>query len=202
MTKILLRIEKIIKFIITSPIWALCLVAVYLSKNKKIIWSDLKRYSEYHNGIWSRSKTLILRLLFSEKAYRNVFYYRINPIVASCLRFFLNENQTLHITTRDIGEGLLVVHGDSTYINASSIGKNLYVNQCVTIGVIGTSAPKIGNDVRIATGSIVIGGITIGNNVTIGAGSVVVKNIPDNCTVVGNPAKIVKLNNNKVNIPL
>jgi serine acetyltransferase len=38
----------------------------------------------------------------------------------------------------------------------------------------------------------VLGKISIGNNVKIGAGSVVVKDIPDNCVVVGNPAKIVK----------
>lgn len=48
----------------------------------------------------------------------------------------------------------------------------------------------------------VIGNINIGNNVTIGAGSVVIKSIPDNCVVVGNPARIVKKNGEKVSIPL
>lgn len=41
-------------------------------------------------------------------------------------------------------------------------------------------------------GSIVFGPIEIGNNVIIGAGAVVSKNVPDNCTVVGNPAYIIK----------
>ena len=40
--------------------------------------------------------------------------------------------------------------------------------------------------------------ITIGNNVFIGANSVVVNDVPDNCTVVGAPAKIVKMNGVKV----
>lgn len=52
--------------------------------------------------------------------------------------------------------------------------------------------PTIGDDVKIMTGAIVIGPIHIGNRVTIGAGSIVLKDVPDGCTVVGNPAKIIK----------
>lgn len=52
--------------------------------------------------------------------------------------------------------------------------------------------PKIGNDVYIAKGAIVIGGITIGNNVTIGANAVVTKPVPDNAIVAGVPAKILR----------
>lgn len=44
-----------------------------------------------------------------------------------------------------------------------------------------------------------IGDITIGNNVVIGAGSVVTKSVPDNCTVVGNPARIIRRDGIKVN---
>ena len=60
----------------------------------------------------------------------------------------------------------------------------------------------IGNNVRICTGAIVLGEIHVGDNVTIGAGSVVVKNVPDNCVVVGNPARIVKQNGETVNCRL
>lgn len=104
--------------------------------------------------------------------------------------------------TPKIGKGLIVVHGDSTYINANEIGERCYVNQCVTIGVIGTKKPTLGNNVRVATGAIVLGDITIGDNVTIAAGAVVVKNVPSNCMVAGNPAVIKKLNGEKVNIKL
>ena len=41
-------------------------------------------------------------------------------------------------------------------------------------------------------GAKVLGPIVIGDNVTIGANSVVIKNVPDNCTVAGVPAKIIK----------
>lgn len=37
-----------------------------------------------------------------------------------------------------------------------------------------------------------IGNVIIGNNVVVGAGTVVTKSIPDNCTVVGNPMRIIK----------
>lgn len=87
-----------------------------------------------------------------------------------------------------------MVHGDSTFINASEIGERCYVNQNVTIGTVGNKTPTIGNNVRVATGAIVLGDITIGDNVVIAAGAVVVKSVPSNCMVAGNPAHIRKIN--------
>lgn len=51
---------------------------------------------------------------------------------------------------------------------------------------------RIGNQVFLGAGSIVLPGVTIGNNVIIGAGSVVSKDIPDNSVAFGNPANVVK----------
>jgi len=68
----------------------------------------------------------------------------------------------------------------------------------VTVGEINGKRPTIGNNVSIYTGAIVIGDINIGDNSSIGAGSVVVKDVPDNAVVVGNPAKVVKVNGIKV----
>ena len=51
---------------------------------------------------------------------------------------------------------------------------------------------------KIAAGAKVIGGVTLGNDVTVGANAVVVKNVPDGCTVVGVPARIVKRYGKKV----
>lgn len=48
---------------------------------------------------------------------------------------------------------------------------------------------------RVAT-LVIIGGVNVGNNVIVGAGSVVVKDIPDNCVVAGNPARIIRHINN------
>lgn len=48
---------------------------------------------------------------------------------------------------------------------------------------------KIGNGTFVGANAVIKQGITIGENAMIGAGSVVVKNVPDNVTVVGVPAK-------------
>lgn len=50
----------------------------------------------------------------------------------------------------------------------------------------------IGNNVWIGGSATILPGVTIGNNVVIGAGSVVTRDIPDNCVVGGNPARIIK----------
>ena len=53
---------------------------------------------------------------------------------------------------------------------------------------------KIGNRCFIGVRSIILPGVTIGDEVIVGAGSVVTKDIPSNCIVAGNPAKIIKEN--------
>lgn len=56
-------------------------------------------------------------------------------------------------------------------------------------------AVSIGNNVWVAANVTILPGIVIGDNVVIGAGSVVTKSIPSNKVVVGNPARILKENN-------
>ena len=77
------------------------------------------------------------------------------------------------------------------------IGDHVMIRQHVSIGNNGKNnqrglAPRIGNYVTISAGACVLGDITIGNNVTIGANAVVINDVPDNCVVVGIPAKIIK----------
>lgn len=54
----------------------------------------------------------------------------------------------------------------------------------------------IGDDVFIGARSIILKGVKIGDRSVIGAGSVVVKNVPADCIVSGNPAKVVRYLNN------
>lgn len=86
----------------------------------------------------------------------------------------------------------VVIHSNTV------IGDNCQVNQNVTNGrnFGDKKVPKIGNNVYIGAGSVIFGEIAIGNNVIIGSNSVVNKSVPDNCTVAGNPFRIIK--NNRV----
>jgi UDP-2-acetamido-3-amino-2,3-dideoxy-glucuronate N-acetyltransferase len=49
----------------------------------------------------------------------------------------------------------------------------------------------------IGANSTILPGITIGANAVIGAGSVVTKNVEPNTVVVGNPAHLIRVNNDK-----
>jgi len=51
---------------------------------------------------------------------------------------------------------------------------------------------RIGDDVWIGGGAIILAGVTIGNGSVIGAGSVVVHDVPPATVVVGNPARVVR----------
>ena len=62
--------------------------------------------------------------------------------------------------------------------------------------------PWLGDNILVGANVVCIGNVHVGNNVKIGAGTVVTKSIPDNCTVVGNPARIIMRDGVKVNIPL
>lgn len=72
------------------------------------------------------------------------------------------------------------------------IGENCWIYQNVTVGEVDRKAPMIGDNCLIGAGAVLIGGIRIGNNVKIGAGAVVNTDIPDNCTVVSQPARVLE----------
>lgn len=57
-----------------------------------------------------------------------------------------------------------------------------------------TAPVHIGNHVWIGARSMILKGVTIGDNAVIAAGSVVTKDVPPNCIVGGNPARVIKEN--------
>ena len=60
-----------------------------------------------------------------------------------------------------------------------------------SLGYTALGRVKIGNDVFVGAGTIILPGVEIGDRVVIGAGSVVSKSIPANSVAVGNPARII-----------
>lgn len=149
--------------------------------------------------------SLFWYLILTFKEYRTWFYHR-HRFAKYFLSWYVPGQPTLYFDTpsHKIGRGLVIQHGHSSRINADQIGEGCQIWHNVTIGKDrpGGEKPVIGNNVLICAGSIVIGNVHIGDNVTIGAAAVVTKDVPDNCVVVGNPARIVKKDGQKVNIPL
>jgi serine O-acetyltransferase len=96
-----------------------------------------------------------------------------------------------------IGRRFFIDHGMGVVIGETAeIGDDVLIYQGVTLGGTGNEKgkrhPTLGNHVVIGSGAKVLGSIKVGNHVKIGAGSVVVKPVPDHCTVVGIPGRIVK----------
>ena len=82
----------------------------------------------------------------------------------------------------DIGENVFVAHG-VMFIN------DLFDSENISNWTLRKT--KIENGVRIGSNSTILP-VNIGENAIIGAGSVVTKDVPANCVVVGNPAKIIR----------
>lgn len=90
-----------------------------------------------------------------------------------------------------IDHGMAVVIGETT-----EIGDDVTLYQGVTLGGTGKDTgkrhPTIGNRVIVSSGARVLGPFKVGDDVKIGAGSIVLNEIPPGCTVVGIPGKIVR----------
>jgi len=94
------------------------------------------------------------------------------------------------------GQNVMILTGRHNFINGCRAGlKEIIAGPSWGGGA--EEVPETGYDIKIGTGcwvasgSIVIGGVTIGDNVIVAAGSVVTKNIPNNSIVAGVPAKII-----------
>jgi len=102
-----------------------------------------------------------------------------------------------------IGKGLFIDHGTGVVIGETAeIGDNCILYQGVTLGGTGKGKgkrhPTLGNNVMVGCGAKVLGPFKIGDNVKIAANAVVLNEIPDNCTAVGAPARVVRRDGKKV----
>jgi len=158
----------------------------------------------------------LLSIILTYPGVKAVFFHQISNffykagfdliarIISQTIRFFTGIE--IHPGAK-IGKNLFIDHGMGVVIGETSeIGDNVTIYHNVTLGGSSPSIdserqrhekrhPTIGNDVVIGSGAQIIGPIKVGNNSRIAANAVVVKDVPENATMVGIPAKAVKLEN-------
>ena len=158
----------------------------------------------------------LLSIILTYPGVKAVFFHQISNffykagfdliarIISQTIRFFTGIE--IHPGAK-IGKNLFIDHGMGVVIGETSeIGNNVTIYHNVTLGGSSPSIdserqrnekrhPTIGNDVVIGSGAQIIGPIKVGNNSRIAANAVVVKDVPENATMVGIPAKAVKLEN-------
>ena len=158
----------------------------------------------------------LLSVILTYPGVKAVFFHQISNffykagfdlvarIISQTVRFFTGIE--IHPGAK-IGKNLFIDHGMGVVIGETSeIGNNVTIYHAVTLGGSSPSIdserqrhekrhPTIGDDVVIGSGAQIIGPIKIGNKSRIASNAVVVKDVPDNATMVGIPAKAVKLEN-------
>ncbi|MBQ3356443.1 MAG: serine O-acetyltransferase [Oscillospiraceae bacterium] len=102
-----------------------------------------------------------------------------------------------------IGRRLVIDHGNGVVIGETvEIGDDCLIYQGATLGGTGISHgkrhPTIGNNVMVGSGAKVLGPFKVGDNSKIAANSVVLREVPPNCTVVGIPGHIVRMEGEKL----
>lgn len=95
-----------------------------------------------------------------------------------------------------IGRGVFIDHGMGVVIGETAVvGSDVTIYQGVTLGGTGKETgkrhPTIDDGVVVSAGAIVLGSITVGANSKIGAGAVVIHDVPQDCTVVGVPGRVI-----------
>ncbi len=151
-------------------------------------------------GFWAPIEVLV-----SYPGFHAIFFHRVThliyrlgipllPRLLSILNRFITGIE-IHQAAQ-IGPGFFIDHGMGVVIGETTIvGSNCMLFHQVTLGGTGKETgkrhPTLKDNVVIGTGAKILGNITLGNNVYVGANSVVLKDVPDNCTVVGVPGRVV-----------
>ena len=102
-----------------------------------------------------------------------------------------------------IGRRLVIDHGMGIVIGETcEIGDDCLLYQGVTLGGTGKEQgkrhPTLGDNVMVGSGARVLGPFKVGDNARIAAGAVVLREVPPNCTAVGVPARIARVNGRPV----
>ncbi len=162
------------------------------------IKSDLIRYAGKF------SIPLFLSNFIFNRSFKYSFWLRLTRhrsrlinVIAIIMHKKLSNKYFLQIPRQaEIGFGLYIGHHMCIVVNPTAkIGHNVNLSQFTTIGSNHGKAATIGNNVYIGPNVCIVEDVVIGDGVSIGAGSVVTRDIPENATVAGVPAKVLNYKN-------
>ena len=131
--------------------------------------------------------------------YTHKLFFLARLISQRCVR---KTNIEIH-PGATIGRRFAIDHGTGVVIGETAvIGDDCLLYQGVTLGGTGKDHgkrhPTLGNNVLVGAGAKLLGNFTIGDGAKIAAGAVVLRNVPENCTAVGIPARVVRRGGEKI----
>jgi serine O-acetyltransferase len=143
----------------------------------------------------------IIAYRFSHFLFKHKLYI-LARLISQCSKFFTGIE--IHPGAK-IGKGLFVDHGSGVVIGETAVvGDYCTIYQGVTLGGTGKEKgkrhPTLGNNVMVGSGAKILGPFKVGDNAKIAANAVVLEEIPNDCTAVGVPARIVKRNGQKISV--
>lgn len=174
----------------------------------RTILSDLRRKAAWYD-LEPTPKALV-RMCLSDGTTAQMIYRamrfcqtrRLRPLAAFLYRLNAGISQVVIGRDADIGPGLVILHSCGIVINSRvRAGRNLVLENGVTIGAEKNESPTLGDNVFIGTGAKVLGPVLIGSDVKIGANAVVTRDLPDGATAVGVPARVVRIYGERVTSP-
>ena len=141
----------------------------------------------------------LLAYRVAHRLYLSEHYFSAR-LVSQLARFFTGVEIHPGAT---IGKALVIDHGAGVVIGETAeIGDNCTLYQGVTLGGtgkdVGKRHPTLGDGVMVGAGAKVLGPFTIADGSKVAAGAVVLKEIPENSTAVGIPARVVKRDGSRV----
>ena len=151
-------------------------------------------YSGVHALSWHRTAAFFYKIKFKLLA----------RIISQTAKFFTGIE--IHPAAK-ISPGVFIDHGSGVVIGETAeVGEGTVIYQGVTLGGTGKEAgkrhPTVGRNCVISAGAKVLGGITVGDCAKVGAGAVVLKDVPPHATVVGVPARVVRIGGSKDGVDL
>lgn len=191
------KLAIIFSIFYTFPLYVVYKFLLLINKESALCFkSDLD--ARKHRG------DSFFQLMYNVKVYRNLYYYRLGSCV-SLLKIICPPDKSLQLpkSSIHIGRGCFLMHSYRCIVNVDYIGDNFKLFHNCTLGTNTRGGrPRIGDNVTMFANAMILGRVVIGDNSIIGAGCVVTKDVPANCTVIGNPAFIIKKDGEKVNIKL